>query len=69
MTGVSTIRLYMLRAVYLLIAVGLALMIWPGIISHPVDVEHMRGVMVGFVTVERDIAGAAEADDQLARFC
>jgi hypothetical protein len=45
MTGVSTARLAVLRAAYLLIVVGLTLMIWPGIINHPADVEHMRGVM------------------------
>ncbi len=33
MNGVSTLRLYLLRAMYLLIAVGLALTIWPHIIA------------------------------------
>ena len=32
MSEVSTVRLYLLRAMYLLIAVGLALNIWPSII-------------------------------------
>lgn len=31
---VSTFRLYLLRATYLLIAVGLGLVIWPGVIHH-----------------------------------
>ena len=31
---VSTFRLYLLRATYLLIAIGLAMMIWPGVIDH-----------------------------------
>ena len=31
MSEVSTFRLYLLRAMYLLIAVGLAIMIWPGL--------------------------------------
>ena len=35
MTDVSTFRLYLMRAGYLLMAVGLALTIWPQIINHP----------------------------------
>mgnify|MGYP001052314634 CR=1 FL=1 len=35
MSDVSIIRLYILRATYLLIVVGLGLTIWPGIIDHP----------------------------------
>ncbi|MCI0330483.1 MAG: hypothetical protein L0196_05960 [candidate division Zixibacteria bacterium] len=31
---VSTFRLYLLRATYLLIAVGLTFMVWPGVIHH-----------------------------------
>lgn len=34
MTEVTTFRLYLLRATYLLIAVGLAFMVWPGLIYH-----------------------------------
>ena len=34
MFEVSIFRLYLLRATYLLIALGLALMIWPGLIHH-----------------------------------
>ena len=45
MTGLSTFRLYLLRATYLLIFAGLAVMIWPGVLSHPNDLEHMRGVV------------------------
>ena len=45
MNDVSIVRLYMLRATYLLIAVGLAIMIWPGLIDAPRDLEHMRGVV------------------------
>ncbi len=42
MTEVSTFRLYLLRAMYLLIFVGLGSMIWPGIIHHakPWDLWH-----------------------------
>jgi hypothetical protein len=45
MDGVSTFRLYALRAAYLLIALGLGTMIWPGIINPPPDLEHMRSVV------------------------
>jgi hypothetical protein len=31
---VSTFRLYLLRATYLLIAVGLGFVIWPGLLNH-----------------------------------
>lgn len=45
MSEVSTFRLYVLRATYLLIAVGLGVMIWPNLISPSANVEHMRGVV------------------------
>jgi hypothetical protein len=41
----STFRLYLLRAMYLLMAVGLALDIWPLMITASQHVEHMRGVV------------------------
>jgi len=34
MSEVSTFRLYLLRATYLLMAVGLGVVIWPGLIHH-----------------------------------
>lgn len=34
MSDVSTFRLYLLRATYLLIVVGLGIVIWPGVIHH-----------------------------------
>ncbi len=45
MSEVLTFRLYLLRATYLLIVVGLGFQIWPGILNHPSDLEHMRGVV------------------------
>lgn len=45
MHDVSTFRLYLLRAAYLLIAVGLGSLIWPTLAEPPADVEHMRGVV------------------------
>ena len=35
MSEVSTLRLYLLRAMYLLMAVGLGLTVWPAIIAPP----------------------------------
>ncbi|HEX8773120.1 MAG TPA: hypothetical protein VF735_05905 [Pyrinomonadaceae bacterium] len=45
MSEMSTFRLYLLRAGYLIIAVGLALMIWPGIIHPPENLPHMNSVV------------------------
>jgi hypothetical protein len=45
MLEISVFRLYLLRAGYLLIAVGLAIMIFPGIIYHPENLPHMNGVV------------------------
>lgn len=44
MPEVSTFRLYLLRATYLLMVVGLGLTIWPGILHPPKDLALMRGV-------------------------
>jgi len=41
---VSTFRLYLLRAMYLLIVVGLGSEIWPGIIHHAKAWDLMHGV-------------------------
>lgn len=35
MDNISTLRLYLLRAMYLLIAVGLIVTVWPSIVSPP----------------------------------
>ena len=45
MSEVSTFRLYALRATYLLIAVGLGITIWPGIISPLENLSHMASVV------------------------
>jgi hypothetical protein len=38
-----------LRAVYLLIALAMGAQIWPLIVSHPANVEHLRGVTRAFL--------------------
>ena len=44
MNEVSMVRLYALRATYLLIVVGVGAMIWPLLLDAPETVEHFRGV-------------------------
>lgn len=54
MNDVSLFRLYLLRALYLLITVGLAFTIWPQIIDHPTPWPLWRGVgcsLLGAVSV------------------
>ena len=48
MENVSTLRLSLLRAMYLLMAVGLGVTIWPGILV-PGDVSHMGSVVRGML--------------------
>lgn len=48
MANISTLRLYLLRAMYLLMAVGLGVTIWPGILV-PGDVSHMGSVVRGML--------------------
>lgn len=45
MPEVSTLRLYLLRALYLLIAVGLALTIWPLFLAPAKNASHLAGVV------------------------
>jgi hypothetical protein len=45
MHELSTFRLYLLRAMYLLLLVGLALMIWPLFLQPSTGVEHMKSVV------------------------
>ena len=54
MNDVSTFRLYLLRVMYLLIAVGLAFTIWPQILHHPTPWSLWHGVgcsLLGAVSV------------------
>lgn len=44
MTEVSPIRLWVMRAMYLLMAVGIGTLIWPLIISHSPTLPRMTGV-------------------------
>jgi hypothetical protein len=44
MTEVSPIRLWVMRAMYLFMAVGIGNMVWPLIISHDSAVPRMTGV-------------------------
>ena len=44
MNEVSMVRLYVLRATYLLIVVGVGTMIWPLLLDAPETAEHFRGV-------------------------
>jgi hypothetical protein len=46
MSDLPTWRLYLLRAGYLLLAAGLGLTVWPGILNHTHDWELMHGVVV-----------------------
>ena len=45
MNEVSLLRLYLLRAMYLLIVVGLGIVVWPGVIHHEKPWELMQGVV------------------------
>ncbi|HEY3858066.1 MAG TPA: hypothetical protein VGM47_00490 [Gammaproteobacteria bacterium] len=45
MNDVSILRLYLLRALYLLLVLGLGSVIWPGILHHSLDVPLMNGVV------------------------
>lgn len=53
MSEIAILRLYLLRAVYLLIAVGMGIQIWPVLVTHAPDWELMHGVadcMLGALT-------------------
>lgn len=42
---VSTVRLYVLRATYLLVFLGLAMQIWPLLLTTTQNYQHMRSVV------------------------
>lgn len=44
MDEVSVVRLYVLRATYLLLVAGVGTMIWPLLLGSPEAAEHFRGV-------------------------
>lgn len=46
MNDVSLLRLYLLRAMYLLVVVGLGIVIWPGILFQAQPWELSRGVVI-----------------------
>ncbi len=46
MNEVSPFRLYLLRAMYLLVVVGLGVAVWPGILHHEKPWELARGTVV-----------------------
>ncbi|TPW12358.1 MAG: hypothetical protein FD129_1477 [bacterium] len=50
MSEVSTFRLYLLRSLYLLIAIGLALMIWPRFLAPSLPTPHMASVVRSVLT-------------------
>ena len=45
MSEVSIVRLYLLRATYVFIAVGLAVTRWPELIDRPADLSHLDTVV------------------------
>jgi hypothetical protein len=49
MTEVSPIRLWVMRAMYLVMAVGLGLTIWPSIVSHDPELPRMTGVAIALL--------------------
>ena len=49
MADVSTFRLYLLRAAYLLVAAGLAAVIWPSLLDHESDWPLMNGVVASLL--------------------
>lgn len=50
MPQVSLFRLYSLRAVYLIIALGLALVVWPGVLQHAEPWGLSQGVVKCMLT-------------------
>jgi hypothetical protein len=51
MTDISLFRLYLLRAGYLLLVVGLGLMIWPQILNHPLSMHSATSSLLGALSL------------------
>lgn len=49
MSGVSPLRLWVMRAFYLFMAVGIGATVWPLIIGHPADRPRMTGVALALL--------------------
>lgn len=49
MTEVSPIRLWVMRAMYLIMAAGLGLTVWPLIVSHDPELPRMTGVALALL--------------------
>ena len=49
MTEVSPIRLWVMRAFYAFMAVGLAAVVWPLIIAHKASTPHMTGIALALL--------------------
>jgi hypothetical protein len=49
MTDVSLLRLNLLRAAYAFVAIGIALVVWPSLLSHRADWPLMNGVVAGMM--------------------
>lgn len=45
MAEISLVRLYLLRAMYLFVSLGLVVMVWPGILGRTTDWPLMNGVV------------------------
>ena len=50
MHDVSTFRLYLMRAAYALVFVGLSLEVWPAFFGRAAQMEHMHGVVCAVLT-------------------
>lgn len=49
MSGVSPLRMWVMRAFYLFMAVGIGATVWPLIIGHPADLARMTGVALALL--------------------
>jgi hypothetical protein len=48
-TGISLFRLYLLRAMYLLMAVGIGISFWPVVLSHPPSWPLMNSIVASML--------------------